>query len=520
MDSTNTSKKNKGNLLTDYLRIFAKHKFLIIIPLVVVFLGSAIVGSRLPKVYNGAAFFRMLTPQASGAQGFRRPAQGDLEVMRQTILSRSNLVEIIEDVGLDASYAGVSLVQQEAHEEQLVQHLRKGLTVQEKANNMFEIAYRSDDPDMAARVANSALTHYIEGVEKDERERMAATVLFLEKQVKDYQTRASASSEKLSAFKAAHILELPGSELSNSTELKSLRDLLATAEGQLSDAETDKKEIEKQILAIETTVVGETVVETNPLVAQYQAQLDRLELDLANLQSRFTDIHPEVVKKKSEIQSVKSLMEKAVGKITTKETHQANPLYVSLEEGLKNAERQIASAKRRKEQLLAKMSECEKRVQGTPALEKQMSKLTEDDALNKKLLEHYTTELQNARIKQEREKDQKGIRFRVLDFAKKSSTFATSNRLKVSILGLIVGAGLGFGLAVLRDQTDTSFKDVGDAASFLDIPIIGTIPVINTTAERTREKKKQMLGWIIVGALVVFLVAALIVTSLTSFPGR
>lgn len=519
MDSTD--KKNKGNFLTDYLRIFAKHKFLVIIPLVTVFLGSAIVGSTFPKVYTGAAFFRMLTPRVSGAQSFRRRAgDDDLKVMSQTILSRSNLVEIIKDVGLDASYAGVSQVQQEAYEEQLVQQLRKDLTVQEKARNMFEIAYRCDDPDMAARVANSAMTHYIEGVEKDERARMAATVLFLEKQVKGYQTRASASSEKLAAFKAAHILELPGSELSNSTELKSLRDLLATAEGQLSDAETNRKETEKQILAIDSTVVGETVVETNPLVAQYHAQLDRLELDLANLQSRFTDLHPEVVKKKSEIQSIKSLMEKAAEKITTRETHEANPLYVSLQQELKNSERQVASAKRRKEQLLAKMAECEKRVQSAPALEKQMSKLTEDDALNKKLLGHYTTELQNAKIEQEREKDQKGIRFQVLDFAKKSSTSATSNGLKVSLLGLVVGAGLGFGLAVLRDQTDTSFKDVEDAASFLDIPIIGTIPVINTTAERAREKKKEAVGWVIVGALVVLLIAVLIVTSLTSFPGR
>lgn len=522
MDNTDT--KSKANFLTDYLRMFAKHKFIVIIPLVVVFLGSAIVGSTLPKVYKARALFRKVTPSSSRGQAVRRltadDLKNDLEVMKQIILSRANVAEVIKDVGLDSSYRNLPEVDREAHEEKLIKDFRKELQVQQKAKHVFEVSYGSDDPDIAARVANSVMTGYIEGVVKDERELMTATVIFLEKQVKDYQARAGASSEALERFKAQHILELPGSDLSESTELRNLRDQLAAAEADLSDGETAKKEIEKQILAVDSTVVGETVTETNPLFAQYKAGLDRLELELATLQSRFTAIHPDVVKKRNEIKSLKSLIEKAAERVTTKETRQANPLYVSLQQESKNAEVRIASAKRRTEQLLAKKAESEKRVRNAPALEKEMTKLTEDDALNKKLLEHYTTELQNARIEQEREIDQKATRFRVLDYARKSSCYAKSNQLKISLLGLLVGCGLGLGLVVLKDQTDTSFKDVEDAASFLDIPIIGTVPVINTTAERAHERKRQALAWMLVGALVILLGAVLIVISLTSLPGR
>lgn len=511
--------KAKGNIFAEYLRTFAKHKFLIIIPLILVFMGAAIFGSSLPKTYKATALFRILRPPSSTLTQRRTSSEGDLEVMRQLILSRSNLVGVIGDVGLDAPYSSLPEAQKEVEESKLVAETGRNLEVQLKANNVFEVSHRSDNPETAARVANAVVSKYIDAVVKDERESMAATITFLGKKVKEYQDAVKDSSEALQKFKAKHILDLPGSVLSNSAELRNLRDQLTAAETQLSDADTAKKEIEKQIREVDTMVVGETVVEANPLIARYNSQLDRLELELSTLKTRFTDLHPDVVRKKSEIESLKSLIAKAAEKVTTKETREANPLYVSLQQELKNAQVRIASAQRRKERVLAKITDCEKLVQGAPALEREMAELTEDDTLNRSLLDHYTTELERAKIEQEKEKDQNATRFQMLDYARKSSATASSNRLKVSLLGLLLGGGLGLGLAVLREQTDTSFKDVEDAASFLDIPVLGTIPTINTAVEKAREKKKEVLGWIIVGSLTVLLGAVLALTSLNSFPG-
>lgn len=512
--------KSKGSFLKDYLRTFAKHKFLIIVPLVGVFLGSTIVGSTLPRYYMATASFRMLAPDSSGAVR-RRSAQDDLEVMKQVILSRSNLVEVMKskDVGLDASYRGLPEVQQEAAESTLVRQLRKNLEVQQKADGVFEVSYRCDDPDMAARIANAIMTQYHESVLKLEREQMEATVSSLTRSVEEYQAKVTDSGKELARFNAEHALELPGSELSNSTQLKNLRDQLAEKEAELSDAETAKKEIEKQLQEVDPVVLGEEIVGANPLIAQYRTQLDRLEMELATLRSRFTEIHPEIVKKKSEIESLKSLIEKAPEKLTTEEKRQANPVYVGMQQDLKKAEVRIASAKREKERLLERIADFEQRVRNAPALVEQMNTLMDKDTSNRGLLDYYTKELEKAKIEQEKEKDQKGTRFRILDYARESSALAKSNKFKVALLGLVLGGGLGLGLAVLRDQTDTSFKHVEDAASFLDVPIVGTIPVINTAAERAREKKKEALGWMIVGALVILLGAAMIASSLTSFPG-
>jgi len=227
-------------------------------------------------------------------------------------------------------------------------------------------------------------------------------IAFFEEKVKEYWVKVTASSEALQAFKAEHIMELPGSEFSYSAELRRLRDLLAEADAELSDAETARREIEKQLLEVEPTMVTETVVQPNPVIAQYKAQLDKLEQELAALRKTFADAHPKVRRNKEEIQSLKSLMEKAAEKVIAKETRQANPLYVSLQHDLKKAEVQIASAKGRKELLLARIDECEKRLKEVPVLEKQFAKLVEDEGTNRKLLEHFTMELQKAVIEAER----------------------------------------------------------------------------------------------------------------------
>ncbi len=519
---TDPKSKAKRNVFSEYLRVFFKHKFMILIPFILIFMGAAIFGSTLPKVYKGTAVFRMLSPSASQTRPAQRLAGNDLAVMRGTILSRSNILAVIEDVGLDASYKELKEIQRNVEEEKLVQEVRKGLDVQQKAQHLFEISYRCEDPEIAARVANAVTQRYIDGIVTGEKEIMENTITFLQRQVEVYRSKVSVSSEALARFKAEHALELPGSELSNSKELRNLRDQLAEAETNLSNAETAKGEIERQLSEIETTVVGETVVEANPRFAQYQGDIEKLELELATLKSKFTDLHPDVVKKKEQIQGLKSIVAKAQEKFTTKETVQVNPLYVALKQDLTTAQVQIASATRRKSDTLAKITEIEKRVQNAPALVKEMNRLQDEDDSNRKLLDHYTTELENSKIDQEKERDQKGTRFRVLDFANESSASAgaRSKILKISFLGLILGGGLGLGLVVLKEQTDTSFKDVEDAASFLNTPVLGTIPTINTALEMAREKRKEVAGWIVVGLLAVFLGGALVVMWLTSFAGR
>ncbi len=237
---------------------------------------------------------------------------------------------------------------------------------------------------------------------ESDREIEAATIDFLEAQVKQYQDKVRASSEALAKFKAAHGLEL--GELSAVAELtmRGLRDELAAAERELSSAKAARGEIEKKLAELEPTVVIETVVEANPLMSQYRARLSDLELQLSRMRQKYADRHPQVIKTKDEIESLKALIETTEEKVTTKETHRSVPQYDYLRSKLKVAERRMKLAQVERVQLMGKLWECWEPEKKTPLQEKAV-RLTEEDALNRKLLDYYTKELQKARIEAEKE---------------------------------------------------------------------------------------------------------------------
>ena len=436
--------------------------------------------------------------------------------MKAIIFSRSNLVEVLRNVGLDASFKELPEAQREAYEEAIVTQLRAGknLRIELSANDVYQVSYRSEDPDLVHRVVNEVIQNYIDGVVQEETTSLNSRVTLLETQVKDYDGKVAAASEAVKRFNVEHILQLPGTVLSAAEELRKIIDDLRAAEQSLADAETTKKEIEKQVAELDPEVVGETLVKENSEVARYKAQINELELKLAEMLSTLKEAHPAVVDLRNQIETRKLLMEKAAQQTTTEQKRQANPRYLTLLEKLDQANIQIVTSAKTRDRLLSKRAECEERVKQYPVLQTELGKLMKEEEELRSMRERYTTERENAWIIQANERNRN--RFVIQDLARKPTSPEGSNKRKLALLGLIVGTGLGIGLAVLRDVMDSSFKNVQDVASFLDIPVVGTIPAITTAAEKARDKKREKLSWMVVAALVILFGAALVVVTFTS----
>jgi succinoglycan biosynthesis transport protein ExoP len=514
MDSVD--KTSHGNPLSKYLRSILRHRFLIVIPLVLVFFGATIVGSSLPKVYKATALFRDIDPDV-GERGARRSSVEGLEVMRAIILSRSNLVDVIKAVGLDAPYRDLSEDQKSANEDRLVKKLKKNLQIEEKATRVYAVSYKDEDPDLVHRVANEVVQEYIDGVIQKETKDLNDNVSFLKDEVNRWREKVKESSEALNKFKVDHALNLPDTPLSDIDVLVKIMEDLQTAEQALSDAETAKKEIEKQIAEFDQEELVETVVKESPLVSDYRGQLIVLEQKLAKWKAAgLTEAHPAVIELKKEMETVESLMKEAANKTTTEQKRQTNPVFLSLQQELKKAEVDIVKAQKNRERFIERKKTFEERVKLSPVVQGELTKLMDEDRQLQETLDDYNKQLITRTIELAKQNSRKEARFPIQDYARRPSSPEGSTRLKVAFLGLIFGGGLGLGLSILKDQMDSSFKNVEDAASCLDIPIVGTIPSITTAAEKTRERKRQTWGWMVVGALVIVLGAALAVITLTS----
>jgi hypothetical protein len=91
------------------------------------------------------------------------------------------------------------------------------------------------------------------------------------------------------------------------------------------------------------------------------------------------------------------------------------------------------------------------------------------------------------------EQKQKGEQFRVLDSAKTPVKPVDPDIKKVILLALVLGLGLGGGLAYLMEFLDTSYKHPEDAEKELQIPVMVSIPLSHTQEEQKQLFRRQVL---------------------------
>ena len=92
------------------------------------------------------------------------------------------------------------------------------------------------------------------------------------------------------------------------------------------------------------------------------------------------------------------------------------------------------------------------------------------------------------------ERRQKGSQFKIEDPARFSNKPIKPDFMRIIGASVALGLGLGFGLTILLDFFDTSFRSGDGAASYLGLPLISTIPYIETDKEVKKRKRHAVLS--------------------------
>lgn len=109
------------------------------------------------------------------------------------------------------------------------------------------------------------------------------------------------------------------------------------------------------------------------------------------------------------------------------------------------------------------------------------------DELNKKTsVSEMATDLENRR---------QGERLELLEGASLPETPAKPNRLLVTGFGLGLGLMLGVFTTGAREMKDTSLKSLKDARAYSNLPVLGTIPLLENDLVVRRKRRLAWLAW-------------------------
>ncbi len=436
-----------------------------------------------------------------------------LQSMQEQILSRTRLLMIIDSLHL---YSEGS---KHLSPDDKVARIRKEISLDvskdpQNAGNIssFTIQYSARNPRVAQQVTGQLAELFISEDRQTLLRQSGDTTKFLESELDKASAELADMDAKKKAFEASHLGALPSQETSNLQILTGLQAQLQNEQDALNNATQQR--------ALHQTLIEQ--LRTNPLptprtdeqdpngVTAIDAQLAKLRDQLTDLQSRYTDSYPDVIKTKAQIAETLKLRaqaaaaEKAKGtSASANETMTMSQLQGQLEaDQVEIQNRQTAVAA-----LQARIGEYEARINAEPASEQQLadlnrgydqSKANYDDLLKKKEESQMATSM---------EQMQQGERFTMLDPPSLPLKPDFPDRLKFCIAGLVTGLTLGAIAVALFELFDDRLYREADIKDLLPVPVICEIPQIINPVDELKARRKTVLGWAMTATVVVIILA-------------
>lgn len=420
--------------------------------------------------------------------------------LQQTILARPNLEKVIRSSDLDLKATT------DSEFEELVRDLEKNIQFRRAGNNdLYSISYQADDPTMAKRVVQSLLNLFIEQALGDSRQDTDSAQRFLDRQIEEYAQRLADSENRLKEFKRKNLGLMPEQGKDYYQRLQEARSAAEEAELELRQAENLADELRRQLQGEDPTFGMVQAPKVSANIPELDGRISRLQGQLDELLTRFTDKHPDVVNTRAriaELQQQKQDAIKAGGGFMSGGSLDTNPVYQQLKISLSEAEARSASLRTKVADYRNRAQELDKKVFILPQVEAELAQLDRDYNVTKDNYDKLISKREQARISQDRDQNTSDVKFQVIDPPRVPPEPAGPNR-PLLLSGVFAGAlGAGFAVALLISQILSTFDNPKLLMQALQVPVLGTVSmVLSPRAESIRKMK----NWVFLGlAMLLF----------------
>ena len=403
-----------------------------------------------------------------------------LNAISQEIMSRTRLEAVMDEMKLFPNEA--KTVDRDA----LVAMMRSNIKVDlprrggrgQETAGYFSINYTAKDPQVAAAVANRLSSLFIEENLKQREQQAVGTTEFLASELAATKEKLEKQGQVLAEYKRRHMGSLPEQRDTNIRLLEQLQQLSQRNEESLRAAEDRKLLIRKQMADIESppaVVMGPGgTAQPGRTPGSYEAQTEELKRQLADLQSRYTEKHPDIVRTRKRIADLEKSRE------TTSVRN--DPRYRELSNSLAALDMEIKRLRDAGERLRGQIGQYQGRIEGATVREQEMATIVQEYNNTKLVYDTLIKKSEEAQQAENLERRQKGEQFRVVDPARVPDKPVQPNIPKVLLIGLFGGIACGLGGIFLREQLDRSFRDPEDVEATLGFKVLANIPKIISKA--------------------------------------
>ena len=438
--------------LRDYIRIFQKRKWVIMLMPVAAGLLGYFLTVPPPVMYEASGKFRVSqrgAPIDMMMQTFYYWEEGSrLDTHAEVMLSRETLKEVLHNLGLIDIYDDEGnpipdemLFALDSNVD-LITNLRNSITPSVvEGTSILQVAVTRPRREQAVKWTNALLDTYAARNNYEVNQQVIDGFNFLQERLRTVETQLAEAHDRLTSFMLANAeqLSIGGTEV-------------ATTQQQLEQAQTRLRNTNGAIEFLDDLIASGNVPRpdflSNIAVDEQVAAglgevLKQLDATRTRLLAYQTPDSPEVLALEAEIrQTVESMK---------------------------------ASLEAARELVIEERDRLSAKFMAMPSNDADLAVLRRDVDVNTQLYTEIRSRLETASLQNAQATPEVQIIERPLDAAQVSETGRGSNSLIAAAIGLL----LGVIIALVVETLDTSIGAIEDVESLLDLPVIGIIPPID-----------------------------------------
>ncbi len=517
--------------IEDYIDILRRHKAWILGPLFAALVVSVVVAFLWPDTYVSVAVIRVVPPQVPEnlvAANVNVDLQGRINSLAQLILNRATLLNIINTQGLykkelSRKPSDDVIEDMRTHDIKVVP---LQLSLQQQSDRgprypAFEIQFAYNNRFTAQKVVQDLVARFLEENIREVSQQTVSTTQFLRDQWDLAKKKLDSIEQQLSVFRSKNMGHLPEEQQSNYSQLNALQAHMLNLNTSMNRVNQEKLLFEnqlriyrEQLSTLKDPVIQEQVIQQkNEKLAEKDREITQLENSLVTARERYKDTHPDVQRLVALIASAKKQRETLAKEEEAKKpdaaptvTRPANPQFVreqrDLEaqiqrmQGLIQAkDLEMEDYKKQAKDAEASIRSYQSRIEGIPVGMKEYDELIRERELAKREYEDLDRRLNTSSMSTALVNHQQGERLEQLDPPSLPQTPTEPKRAVIIAIGTGIGLILGLCLAGAREMKDTALKNLKDVRAYTQLPVLGSIPLLENDLVVRRRRRLGWLAW-------------------------
>jgi polysaccharide chain length determinant protein (PEP-CTERM system associated) len=476
----------------------------------VVSLAAFWLAMALPNEYESYATV-LVEPQAVNPELVEAGVQNAdlnrrLHLMAAQILSRPRLSRMIDELDLYAEESRylvrdevINLMRSHVRVEAVVPELEQGHAGSRRdfTIDQFRIYFRDASPlkarDVAQRLANDFIEEHIQNRVRTSQK----SVEFVESELTRLSEAIRRIEREVADFKEANPGRIPQDLPATQRRLERIVDELGDRRREAAAASSDEA-FHRSQSATARELMGLATPGVESVSPENRIRV--IELALTDFEARgFTEKHPDVVKAKSELATLKEQVESkdSTGVPSSFAEHNAAAEAERARLRRVNAEEEIARLEKAAE-------EVQQLLAAAPTVAEQLEALDREYRHLFQSYQDFSNRRLEAGVQAQLERRQLGEQFRVLEAAFLAPKPASPKRLVIVAIGLFFGLALGGGVGIVLEASDSSVHSARQLQSSLELPVLAAIPQIWLESDRLRLRRQRLRMAFGTAALVTF----------------